>query len=449
MAINSIVDYLKSMGQDSSYAARKKLAEENGIQGYSGTASQNTSLLTALQNKQNSQANNSGVSAPETNSGNGVSKNVTVGVAENATGFNKSETTNSYQNQLQKLETEKPSAYQTSGTVNDYYDRLQEQEDNKPGAYQGQYEAEINSILDSILNNKQFTYTAEDLANDNLYQLYKDNYMRQGDLAMRDTMGSAAALTGGYGSTYAAAAGQQAYDNYLAKLNDLALEFSDRAYEKYLNEQADRYNQLGVVTGLDNEDYGRHRDSVGDYYSDLQYLAGRYDQEYAKDYGQYRDEMNDYYTDRNYLASMYDTEYGHDMSEYLTDQQLRQWAEEFAFQKAQADQAQDNWEAEMELARTKAKGGGAGYTGYTDTEGLANIVGGYAPLAAGLAEQLNTGKISHAEAFEAIMEEIDKGNLTSDEAEAAIQAAGIDKTEVARENMEKNNILKLSLSMGR
>ena len=50
MAVTSIVDYLKSQGQDSSYSARKNLAEERGITNYSGTAAQNTQLLNMLRN---------------------------------------------------------------------------------------------------------------------------------------------------------------------------------------------------------------------------------------------------------------------------------------------------------------------------------------------------------------------------------------------------------------
>ncbi len=45
---NSLVDYLKSIGEDSSYSNRSKLAKENGISGYSGTAEQNTKLLGIL-----------------------------------------------------------------------------------------------------------------------------------------------------------------------------------------------------------------------------------------------------------------------------------------------------------------------------------------------------------------------------------------------------------------
>ena len=51
---NSIVDYLKSVGIDSSYKNRKKLAKENGINNYSGTAEQNLKLLEILRGKKTS-----------------------------------------------------------------------------------------------------------------------------------------------------------------------------------------------------------------------------------------------------------------------------------------------------------------------------------------------------------------------------------------------------------
>ena len=44
----SLVDYLKSIGVDSSMANRRKLAQANGIKNYTGTASQNTTLLNKL-----------------------------------------------------------------------------------------------------------------------------------------------------------------------------------------------------------------------------------------------------------------------------------------------------------------------------------------------------------------------------------------------------------------
>ena len=45
---SSIVDYLKSIGQDSSFANRARLAMQYGINGYQGTAAQNTQLLNKM-----------------------------------------------------------------------------------------------------------------------------------------------------------------------------------------------------------------------------------------------------------------------------------------------------------------------------------------------------------------------------------------------------------------
>lgn len=47
---NSIVDYLRHMGQSSSFSHRAKLADQHGIKNYRGTASQNLELLDKLRN---------------------------------------------------------------------------------------------------------------------------------------------------------------------------------------------------------------------------------------------------------------------------------------------------------------------------------------------------------------------------------------------------------------
>lgn len=313
MAVGSIVDYLSSSGRDSSYAARRKLAEEYGISGYSGTASQNTKLLGMLQN--GSATNNAAKIQGLANAApSNPSSNVTAGVAT-ASGS-----------------TEAKPMYQRSDRVNEYYNKTRNLEKNKPDEFESKYEDQISSILDNIMNRPAFSYTSEDMVNDDLYKMYRDQYMRQGNLAMRDTMGNAAALTGGYGNTYASAAGQQAYDNYVAQLNNKAQDFYDRAYQRYADEGQNLYNQMNVVTGLDNTDYQRYRDGVNDYYNDLNYYNGRYNQEYGYDYGEYQDRVA-----------------------------ADQWAQEFAFQKQQAAQEQANWEAEMALRRqAAARSGGSG-----------------------------------------------------------------------------------------
>ena len=367
MAVGSIVDYLSSSGRDSSYAARRKLAEEYGISGYSGTASQNTKLLGMLQN--GSATNNAAKIQGLANAApSNPSSNVTAGVAT-ASGS-----------------TEAKPMYQRSDRVNEYYNKTRNLEKNKPDEFESKYEDQISSILDNIMNRPKFSYTSEDMVNDDLYKMYRDQYMRQGNLAMRDTMGNAASLTGGYGNTYASAAGQQAYDNYVSMLNDKALDFYDRAYQRYNDEGQNLYNQMNVVTGLDNTDYQRHRDTVSDYYNDLNYYNGRYNQEYGYDYGQYQDRVA-----------------------------ADQWAQEFAFQKQQAAQEQANWEAEMALRRQAAasSGGGRGRSSRSSSKKKSS-------------SSRNTNTIGWQEAHDIYISALnEKGQKTADEIMNSLEKDGL------------------------
>jgi hypothetical protein len=119
---------------------------------------------------------------------------------------------------------------------------------------------------------------------------------------MADTMGQAAAMTGGYGNSYAQSVGQQAYQAQLDNLNDIAPELYAMALDRYNREGQDLYNQLGMVSDRENLDYGRYRDLVADYLTERDYLTGRYDSERDYDYSKYNNDRNlaydKYYNDR-------------------------------------------------------------------------------------------------------------------------------------------------------
>ena len=99
------------------------------------------------------------------------------------------------------------------------------------------YVDQLNALYDQIMNRKPFQY---DLNGDLLYRQMADRYTQLGQQAMRDTMGQAAALTGGYGNSYANQVGNQAYQQYLTALNDNIPQLWDRAYQVY----QDQGNQL-------------------------------------------------------------------------------------------------------------------------------------------------------------------------------------------------------------
>ena len=165
-------------------------------------------------------------------------------------------------------------------------DALNAHNANKPGEYQSQWQSQLDSLMNQIMNRDKFSY---DLNGDALYQQYKDKYVQQGKLAMADTMGQAAAMTGGYGSSYAQSVGQQAYQGQLDNLNDIVPELYQMALNKYNQEGQDLYNQYGLVMDRENTDYGRYRDAVSDFLTERDYLAGRADTEKSFDYALYQD----------------------------------------------------------------------------------------------------------------------------------------------------------------
>ena len=95
------------------------------------------------------------------------------------------------------------------------------------------YVQQLNALYDQIMNRKPFQY---DLNSDLLYKNLADSYTQAGQKAMRDTMGTAAGLTGGYGNSYAQLVGNQAYQEHLTALNDKIPSLYEEALNAYLKE---------------------------------------------------------------------------------------------------------------------------------------------------------------------------------------------------------------------
>ena len=121
------------------------------------------------------------------------------------------------------------------------------------------YDGEIGRLFEKIMQRPAFQYDPE---GDPLFNSYRDRYVREGRLAMRDTMGQAAHLTGGYGSSYGQAVGQQQYDAYLQKLGDAMPELYGAALKKWQAEGEQLSGQFGAASALAERDYGRARDKA-------------------------------------------------------------------------------------------------------------------------------------------------------------------------------------------
>ena len=162
---------------------------------------------------------------------------------------------------------------------NDYLAALEalKQHSQSAPTYQNSYETELENIYNQIMSRPAFSY---DLNSDALYQQYKDQYIFEGNSAMRDTMAQAAALTGGYSSSYANVLGQQQFNAYLGKLNDVVPQLYDRALDSYESAGAALKSNFDFVNSQAAAEYERYMDELGIFNDKTDYLTQRLDKAY-------------------------------------------------------------------------------------------------------------------------------------------------------------------------
>lgn len=144
--------------------------------------------------------------------------------------------------------------------------------------YESQYDDDISSMLDSILNRPDFSY---DPNTDPLYSQYKKAYNREGDRATADALGTAAATTGGIPSSYATAAAAQAGNYYASQLTDKIPELYELAYNKYLSDYNMDLTSLDALQAAEQANYAKYLNSLNQWNTDREF-----------NYGQLLDEIN-------------------------------------------------------------------------------------------------------------------------------------------------------------
>lgn len=199
--------------------------------------------------------------------------------------------------------------------------------------YNPQYDAQIDELLNKLLNREEFSYNEE---LDPLYQQYKDLYTKQGQLAMEDTMGQAAALTGGYSSTYSQAVGQQMYNAYLQKVTEMLPEFYDRAYGKYRDEGQDMKDLYGMYIDRDQVDFQRYQQEVAN--AEMAYQAAAAAASMA--YQQQQDNISN-------LGNLYGLVSGADATDY--ERFLNNWNMNNTLDQQEYNRLIDKWNQDMQL----------------------------------------------------------------------------------------------------
>nr|DAH14695.1 MAG TPA: hypothetical protein [Caudoviricetes sp.] len=177
--------------------------------------------------------------------------------------------------------------------------------------YNNRYDDTIQDLIQGILNREDFSY---DPATDPLYQNYRKQYTREGQRATADTLGQAAAASGGIPSSYATTAAAQAGNYYAAQMTDKIPELYQLAYNQYLNDYNMQLSDLGVVQGAEQSDYDKYLNELNQYNTDRAFDYNAWLDEYNMtkdqlqtaqgleqlDYTKYLNELQQFNTDREF-----------------------------------------------------------------------------------------------------------------------------------------------------
>lgn len=132
----------------------------------------------------------------------------------------------------------------------------------KKPRYENSYNREIKELLGELSKVKKFSY---DPYEDDLYEYYKSQYVREGNRAMEDLLGELSASTGGVASSYAVSAAAQSRNYYNEKIADVIPKLYTDAYEKYLDEISRKEKNLEILSDLSDSEYKRYLGELDQY----------------------------------------------------------------------------------------------------------------------------------------------------------------------------------------
>lgn len=274
------------------------------------------------------------------------------------------------------------------------------------------YTDRLKDMMDQITGREKFSY---DVDTDPLFQQALASAMNSGKTAMQDTIGQASALTGGYGSTYATTAGNQAYNAFIEDAYDNLPQYYQMAMEAYQMEGDEMYRQYSMLADADSTEYNRnvtaydatyqhrnqmyneaytqyrdekadafamanlklseHGQQVSDAYTYYSAASEYADTLYAREYAKWSDEVNqamqyaqmlnsDYWTKTNFDESVrqYEQNFAEDVRQYNTSlaENQRQFNENMAEQRRQHNEQMSYNYAALNKKNSGSSGGGGG-----------------------------------------------------------------------------------------
>lgn len=187
--------------------------------------------------------------------------------------------------------------YTASEKVQQAQAAVEAHENTKPETFSSAYDGALRQVMDRILNREDFRYN---LAGDALYRQYRNQAVQNGRLAMEDTLGRAATLTGGYGNSYAQSVGQQAYHRELDALADRIPELYNLAMGQYQLQSQSLRQKYDLLSGAKQQEYRQYQDGLSAWQKEAEQLWQHYTDARDTDYDVYRDEVADWKWQQEY-----------------------------------------------------------------------------------------------------------------------------------------------------
>lgn len=164
----------------------------------------------------------------------------------------------------------------------------------KPDAYVPGFQEELEQLYQRMLAGEKFSYDPEQ---DAAYRNYARLYQRGGQAAMADTLGQAAALTGGYDSTYAQTAAQQSYNAYMQQLTALLPELEAQALQRKKADDQALVQQYETLLQRQQAEQLAWEAVYEQWLEEMESAEAGYQDAYKRDYDAYK-LMLDYFADK-------------------------------------------------------------------------------------------------------------------------------------------------------
>lgn len=254
--------------------------------------------------------------------------------------YTKEEYTNPYEDKMNatvdkimnQREWQNPYAEQ----VQSAYDKVANRAD-----YTDKYEQQKNDLINALQNRGEWSYDAN---NDQAYQAARKQYLREADRATQDTIGQAAALTGGIASTAAVNAASQAGDYYRTQLSDQLANYIDADYNRYQNDIDTDMSLLNQIYQLSDSDFQHYLNQAGLDFDTLSAINDMTESEYQRFIDEVgldfdtlsalrslsQDARDQYDTDRNFEYGQWTDDLGFRNEEEQTEYEKKQYDKEYA-----------------------------------------------------------------------------------------------------------------------